>query len=139
MGIVWLVLIIVFVLAEALTYQLVSIWFAGGALAALISLMCGANLPIQIAVFTAVSVLLLICTRPVVKKMMKTKTEKTNVDSLIGKSAVITQKVDNLHATGQATVNGVAWTVRSNDDTVIGPGEQVTIEKIEGVKLIVKK
>lgn len=138
MGVVWLVLIIAFVVVEAFTYQMVSVWFAGGALCALAAMLCGANTTVQWCVFVGVAILLLICTRPLVRKLMKNKGEKTNVDSVVGKQVVVTEEVNNLLSTGQAKLSGNVWTVRSSEDTIIEPGTTVTVEKVEGVKLIVK-
>lgn len=138
-GIFWLALILVFAAVEAVTYQLVSIWFAGGAIGALIAYICGGDTLTQWIVFVAVSAVLLAVSRPLVKKIRKREPEKMNADSLIGKTAQITERVDNIKGNGQAIVNGMTWTVRSADGEIIEPEEQVVIEKIEGVKLIVKK
>lgn len=137
---VWLIGIIVFLILEGVTYQLVSIWFAVGAAGGLIASVMGARFNIQMTVFLAISIVLLICLRPVSKKLLRTKKEKTNVDSLIGKDVLITKEVNNLLGNGEGKINGMQWTVRNADgDTVIPEGETVTVEKVEGVKLIVKR
>lgn len=138
-NIIWLIAIGVFILLEAVTAQFVSIWFTGGGVAALIASLVGANEVTQITIFVIVSAILLIFTRPILKRFVDVKAEKTNSDSLIGKMAVITEKVDNLDAMGKAKIDGMIWTARSLDNSTIEAGETVTVEKIEGVKLIVKK
>lgn len=137
--IIWLIGIILFVILEAVTYQLVSIWFAIGAAGGLVAAMCGADFNIQMTVFVAVSVIALLCLRPLSKKAIKTNEVKTNVDSLIGREVLITQEVNNIQASGKGIVAGMDWTVRSADDTVITKDEVVLVEKVEGVKLIVKR
>lgn len=137
--IIWLVGIIAFVILEAVTYQIVSIWFAIGAAGGLVAALCGAEFNIQMTVFIIVSVIMLICLRPLSKKAIKTNIEKTNVDALIGKEVLITQEVNNVQATGQGTVSGMTWTVRSSENEMIPQNEIVLVEKVEGVKLIVKR
>lgn len=139
MGIFWLVLVIAFAVIEAVTYQLVSIWFAGGAVAALIAHICGGSQMVQWVVFVAVSAVLMAVSRPLVKKLRKKEPEKMNADRLIGKIAHVTAAADRTTGNGQAVVNGMTWTVRSADGAEIAIGDDVVIEKIEGVKLIVRK
>ena len=136
---IWLIGIIVFVILEAVTYQLVSIWFAVGAVGGIIAAALGAQFGVQMTVFLAISVILLLCLRPVSKRMLKSKKEHTNVDSLIGKDVLITKEVNNIQGSGEGKVNGIAWTVRNADNTVIPAGETAIVEKVEGVKLIVTR
>lgn len=140
MAYVWLGLMIILGITEAVTMQLVSIWLAGGALCASIAAMCGLNELWQVAIFLAVSAILLITTRPLVKKLTKNgKEEKTNSDRIIGEKVILTEEVNNLLQTGKAVINGVEWTVRSSSGSIIEEGKIVTVEKIEGVKLIVSE
>ena len=139
MGYVWLGLTIAFGVLEAVTVQIVSVWFAGGAVCAMLAYALGANEAVQIVVFIIASAVLLALTRPFVKKMTKGKKVSTNADSLIGKTAVITRKTDELGLSGEAKVAGSVWTVCSEDGSVLEENERVTVEKIEGVKLIVKR
>ncbi len=134
----WAAAIIIFGIAEAVTVQLVSIWFLVGAIAALITALCGASPVIQIIVFIAVSVLALVITRPLVKKYITPKRENTNADRVIGQTGIVTQDIDNIKATGQVKVDGKFWTARSFDNSVIPAEREVIIDKIDGVKLIVK-
>ena len=136
---IWLLGIVVFVVLEAVTYQIGSIWFALGAVGALIAKAAGADFTVQIIVFIAVSGICLLCLRPISKKLIKNKTEATNVDSLIGADAIVTADINNLLGTGEGKINGMTWTMRSADGSEIGECETVTVEKVEGVKLIVKR
>lgn len=139
MVLVWIGALIAFIVIEALTVQMLTVWFALGSLAALIATLCSASVPVQIAVFAAVSLIALIVTRPFVKKFTGLKYSPTNADRYIGEKAIVTQTIDNIHETGCVKVKGTMWTARSADNSIIGEGETVTVEKIEGVKLIVEK
>ena len=136
---VWLVLIVVFVVFEAATVQLVSVWFALGALAALIAAICHAPAWLQIVLFILISAVSFAVTRPRVKKFSTSKIQKTNADRCIGDTAVVTEEINNLEARGLVKVNGNIWSARNETDEIIAEGEKVTVIKIEGVKLIVKK
>jgi len=138
-GYVWLFLTILFGALEAVTVQIVSIWFAGGSVCAMIAYALGASETVQVIVFVISSAILLLLTRPFVKKMTKGQKVNTNADSLIGKTAVVTKKTDELGLSGEAKVAGSIWTICSSDGTPIEENEKVTVEKIEGVKLIVRK
>ena len=138
MYIVWAVAIVAFGILEGMTAQLVSIWFVLGSIAALIAAICGASLPVQVIIFVAVTIITLIATRPIVKKKINFKAEKTNADRCIGESAVVVEEINNLEARGQVKADGKVWTARSSDGSVIPENTIVTIEKIDGVKLIVK-
>ncbi len=128
------------IIIELATLGLTTIWFAAGAFAAFIAAALDLALWIQIGLFIIVSLVLLFCTRPLAVKYLNAKTSKTNLDSLIGKSARVTKTIDNIQAQGQAKVNGMEWTARSADDDVVIPeGTVVTILKISGVKLIVEE
>ncbi len=138
MMIFWIVLLVVLIIVEAVTAQLVTIWFAAGAAAALIAELCGLEQWLQWVIFIAVSALTLVVTRPLVRKITKKAVQPTNADRCIGQTAVVTEDIDNIEGKGQVNVNGVTWTARSSDGTVFKKDERVTVEKIEGVKLIVK-
>lgn len=136
----WLVAVIALGVVEAVTVGLVSVWFALGALAALISSLFGGPLWLQIVLFIVVSALALIITRPLVKKYFNKESHKpTNADMVIGKEAQVTETIDNLQGTGAARCMGKEWTARSENGETILSGETVTAVKIEGVKLIVRK
>lgn len=139
MELLWLAGIVAFIILEAVTYQLISIWFVIGAIGGLIAAICGTDFYVQMTVFLAVSILLLVLLRPFSMKLIKKQDFKSNADSLIGKNILITQEVNNISGTGQGKVNGMVWTVRSETDETIAAGELAEIKRIEGVKLIVKK
>lgn len=135
---VWLVAIIAFVIIEALTSGLVSVWFAGGAVAALISALAGAGIVTQWIVFILASALILIFTKPLIKKVIGKSGEKTNIDANLGKVTIVTETIDNLAQTGEVNLNGLSWTARSADGEVIQKGTKVVVKRVEGVKLIVE-
>ena len=135
MEIIWLALLIVFAITEGVTVALVSIWFMGGALAALIAALCGAELWVQVVLFFAVSILLLLCLRPLSKRLIKQKKVATNADSNIGKEAVVTERIDNLQGSGAVRISGVEWSARSADGSEIEKGAVVRVLRIEGVKV----
>lgn len=140
MHFVWLGVIVVALILEATTAALVSVWFIPSALVSLILALCGVSIPIQIGVFVVMSLLLIIFLRPITSKLLKIKKTPTNADSLIGKKVIITELVDNIHATGSGKIDGKEWTVRSSDDNIIfTPGDAVTVIEIDGVKLICSK
>lgn len=138
MPIVWLVAMIVLLIVEAIVPGLVSIWFAIGALAALVSALLGAPLWLQMVWFLVVSVVALALTRPLVKKYVNGRVQPTNADALIGRDCVVTENIDNIAGTGAVKVDGKVWTARSVDENVhFLAGSIVTAVRIEGVKLIV--
>jgi membrane protein implicated in regulation of membrane protease activity len=125
---------------EAVTLGLTTIWFAGGALAAFLLSLAGADLLVQLVCFCVVSVILLIFTRPVAVRYLNRDRVQTNASSLIGTAAVVTEEIDNLAGTGQVQVQGQEWTARStSDELVISSGTHVVIREIRGVRLIVKE
>lgn len=134
---VWVAGVVVFVVLEAVTYQLVSIWFALGAVAGMIARIAGADFTVQFAIFLAVSALSLVCLCPVSKKLIKHSRVQTNVDSLIGEDVLILSDTNKIEGTGK--VGGMVWSVRSCDGQKIQKGETAAVTSIEGVKLIVKR
>lgn len=136
----WVAALVVFLIVEAVTAGLVSIWFVFGSLVALICAALGAAVWLQIFWFVIVSVATLVLTRPLVKRYVDSRSVATNADRSIGRTAVVTERIDNLAATGAVKLDGVVWTARSTDDAVaIEAGERVTVRAIEGVKLIVER
>ena len=135
--VLWSVLLILFIIAEAITVQLVSIWFAIGSLVALIANFCGANILVQAALFVGVSFAALLLTRPLVKKFSTPKIQRTNIDRIIGERAIVTEEIDNLRAIGVVKADVKSWSARSADGSIIPAGSVVEVQKIDGVKLIV--
>ncbi len=136
---IWLIVIVVMSVIEALTAQLVSVWFVIGAIASLIVSIITPSVTIQTATFIFVTLVTLIATRPFIKKILNFKKEDTNTGRYIGKTGVVISKINNSLGKGQVNVSGSVWTARSYDDTIIEEGENVVIVSIEGVKLVVKK
>ena len=135
----WLVVLVVFVAIELNTMALTTIWFAGGALAAFFAAFAGLSLKIQLVIFLAVSLLMLIFTRPFASKFINKGTVKTNADGLIGKKARVTAEISNQLSLGAAVVGGQEWTARTTeDDCTVPVGTMVLIKEIRGVKLIVE-
>ena len=138
--IIWLTAFVVLIGIEAATMTLCTIWFAIGALVSFFLTLAGVGKYGQLAAFFAVSCVLFFFTRPVALRYVNPKTVKTNVDSLVGERAVLTEDADSMKQTGKAVVNGQEWTVRPQDETqVIRKGELIEVVKISGVKLIVKR
>lgn len=139
-AICWLAVLIVLLVIEIATLGLTTIWFAGGALVACVAALLHASIWVQIVLFLVVSVLLLLFTRPVAVRYMNKNRTKTNVDSMAGKEAVVTEDIDNLKAQGVVQVNGLEWTARAeNNQDVIPKGSVVEVTRVDGVKLIVRK
>ena len=134
----WLVAIAVFAIAEAATVALVSIWFAAGGVAGLITSLFTETLWVQLLVFFVVSGLLLAATRPLCKKFLSGRSQRTNADMVIGKEGTITQAVDNLAPSGRVFVCGQSWAARSEGGETIPQGAVVQVCRIEGVRLFVR-
>ncbi len=137
--IMWFIAVIAFIIIESLTYQLVSVWFAFGAIGALIAAVAGAGIYAQLIVFALITALFLLFLRPMSLKFVKNKTFKTNVDSIISENVLITEEVDNDAGKGQGKVNGLVWTVRSEDGSKIPKGEVTEAVRVDGVKLTVRR
>lgn len=136
---VWLVAMIALLVVEASVPGLVSIWFALGAFAAMLSSLLNAPLWLQFTWFAVVSLVSLWFTRPFVKKFVNSRTTPTNLDMVIGQDCVVTEDIDNVLGTGAVTVSGKEWTARmDNAEHSAKKGEVVTAVRIEGVKLIVE-
>ena len=135
----WLGALILFLVIEIATTSLTTIWFAGGTVVALILNLCKAPFAAQAVSFFVISLALLILARPVLDKAMKKNRVKTNIDSLIGEKAKVTEKINNIDETGAVFINGLTWTARSEDSNkIIEPGEVVETKAVSGVKLIVQ-
>ena len=133
----WLVAMVVFLLVEASTVTLVSTWFAIGSLAAALVAATGAGIGFQAAVFLLVSAVCLTALRPLVRKYIKPKLTKTNVDAVVGSTGLVTVAIDNVMAQGQVKLGAMYWTARSESGEPIPEGTLVKAVRIEGVKAIV--
>ena len=135
----WLVILVIFVVVEALTVGLVSIWFAAGALAALLVSLAVENVWVQIVVFLAVSAMCLGAMRPLLRSYLgPARRQATNADRLIGAEGIVTEAIDNVAASGAVQVKGQTWTARSAGGEAIPPEARVRVLRIEGVKLFVE-
>lgn len=136
-AILWLVLMIVFILIEVSTVSMVSIWFASGALTALIASLCKAPLWLQIVLFAVVSAALLLALRPLARKYFTPRLTKTNVDAVVGTEGLVTQRIDNLSASGSVKLGGVEWSARSTSGAPLEEGTRIRVDRVEGVKVFV--
>lgn len=135
----WMVILILCIVIEVLTLGLTTIWFAAGALVAIFAALLYAPIFVQVILFLLVSLTLLFFTRPIAVKYFNRDRVKTNVESMVGRQAIVTGEIDNVQATGQVTVSGQEWSARSWDDKVrIPAGAVVVVVAISGVKLIVR-
>ena len=135
--ILWFSLMAAFLVVESLTVTVISLWFAGGALAALAAAALGGAFWLQILVFLLVSTVLLASLRPLVRKYITPKVSATNVDAVIGAAALVIVAIDNLTAQGQVKLNGMEWSARSTTGEPIAEGTQVKVDRVEGVKVYV--
>ena len=135
---VWLIALVTFVVIEVATMGLTTIWFAGGALIALALAMLDTSFYVQLGAFLVISIVLLVCTRPLAVKFFNGKREKTNVDSMIGKQAIVVAEIDNLREEGQVMLNGMEWSARAYEEgNIIPAGAVVEVKEVQGVKLMV--
>ena len=133
----WFALLVIFVVAEAATVNMVSAWFAIGSLASLITALLGGKLWLQVVVFVVVSAVALAMLRPIAKKYFTPKLTRTNVDALAGKTCLCVTAIDNLAGAGQVKIGDVEWTARSTTGEAIPAGTEVKIDRVEGVKVYV--
>jgi membrane protein implicated in regulation of membrane protease activity len=136
-AIFWLAAMVVFIAAEAMTVSLVSIWFAAGALGAIVVALLGGGLVLQVTVFLALAVALLLSLRSIVRKHFTPHVTKTNIDSVIGATGIVVTPVNNIAALGQVQINGMEWSARSSDNSHIPAGVMVRVDRVEGVKVFV--
>ena len=136
-AILWIIAAAIFAIIEALTLGLVCIWFAGGAVGAAIAAMLGASPIVQVVVFLGVSIVLLALTRPIARKRLNDKTEKTNVDALIGQTGIVEEKITQ-YKTGQVKADGKVWTATCESGE-IDEGTVVVIKSIKGVTITVEE
>ena len=137
-SIIWFVLLVGFLIVEAACpIHLVSIWFAAGSLAAMIVSFLHGPIWLQITLFLVVSCALVAMLWPFIKKFLRPRLEKTNVDAMIGTQGYVTAEIDNLTAVGQVKLGGMAWTARSTSGQIVPVGTLVKVDRIEGVKAFV--
>lgn len=137
MIIMWVSIFAVLTVIEFITFQFISIWFAVAAIVSMICAITGQSFAIQLIAFFASSILLLILTRPIYKKVHNSPIIPTNVDREIGKIATVIEDIDNETAKGRVKVEGIDWSARSVNGEKITTGQNVVIKDIEGTKLFV--
>lgn len=137
---IWLIAFVIFLLIELFTMGLATIWFAGGALVAVLLSVFSLPVWMQLLAFFAVTLLLLIFTRPLAVKFFNKNRVRTNVESMVGRQAIVISEIDNIQGIGQVNVGGQEWSARSSRDRKsISVGTVVTIIGVSGVKLIVEE
>ena len=137
-AIIWFVLLLVFLVVEAACpIHLVSIWFAAGALVAMIASFLGAAVWLQIVLFLIVACALVVLLWPFIKKFLNPKLAKTNIDAIVGSEGYVTADIDNIAATGQVKLGAMEWTARSTSGQPIPKGTLVKVDRIEGVRAYV--
>jgi membrane protein implicated in regulation of membrane protease activity len=137
--VLWLVVAVILGIVEALTVGIITIWFAIGALFAMILALLGLPFYIQVISFIVVSSVLLYFTKPIVKDFLKVKAQRTNADKVLDEEGIVIERIDQNHGLGQVKVRGQVWSARSFDGQDVEEGETVEIQEISGVKLIVKR
>lgn len=138
--IMWLILLVILVAVEIATMGLTTIWFAGGALVATVAAVFNVPTPVQFVLFVGVSIVLLFFTRPIAVKYFNKTRVKTNVESLVGKQALVIEEIDNSKGQGQVIVEGREWSARAIlEEKCIKTGVNTTIVGIRGIKLIVEE
>lgn len=138
MIILWIVVVVAALVIEAASFALVSIWFAAGALGALIAASLGASVTVQLIVFAILAGLLLLFTRPLLKKLFPNKFIPTNSELEVGKTAVVIESIDNAAGKGRVRLGGVDWSAASESGKNIPEGEIVKVKEIRSTKLIVE-
>ena len=136
---IWLAVIVLCVVIEALTLDLSAIWFAVGGVAALVAASLSLEVVTQLIIFVLFSAVLLVLMRPFCRRFLKTKKEPTNADRIIGETAYVTEQIDNIRETGAVKVLGAEWSARTRDDSIIPSGAKVKVVEIRGVKAVVEK
>lgn len=140
MTVVWLVILVVLIVIELITMGLTTIWFAGGALAAALVSIPGLPPVLQVIVFLVVSLFLLYFTRPVAVKYFNKDRVRTNIESMIGRQAIVVSEINNVEGIGQVNTGGMEWSARSSYNNIVLPvGAVVTVLSVDGVKLIVEE
>ncbi len=135
----WIGAIVVFLILEASTMTLVSVWFAAGSVCALIAKLLGAGFTLQFLTFLAVSVIMLVLLRKIAVKSISGTRTRTNLDRIVGESVLVTEAVDNAANSGGVKIGDIIWRAKSENGEIIAEGERATVTDIDGVRLILKK
>lgn len=139
MSYAWIAVLVVAVFTEAMTSDLVAIWFFPAALVSLVLSFFAVPWWVQVLVFLVLGLATVFATRPFCRRLLKKRDTKTNIDAIIGRVCIVTEEIRNIDEVGEVRVGGLCWSARAEDPSrVIAVGEQVSVVAIEGVKLIVK-
>lgn len=134
----WVAVMVATIVMEALTSDLVTIWFLPAAIVSMILSLAEVKAWVQIVLFLVIGLALLIATRPLCRKFLASRSEKTNVDAIIGRTCIVTEEIRNIDEQGEVKVGGLRWSARSANDAVIPVDTRVRVLEIQGVKLIVE-
>lgn len=136
----WIAVLVLAIVIEATTSDMVAVWFMPAAIVSLVlSLIPGVPWWVQVLVFVAVGLILVAATRPLCRRLLRGKRTRTNADALIGQICIVTEEIRNIDGLGEVKVGGLCWSARAKEaERIIPVGERVEIVAIEGVKLIVK-
>ena len=135
---VWIAVLVAAVVVEALTNDFVAIWFFPASLVSMILSLFNTSAWLQLLLFLVIGLVLVVATRPLCRKFLSVRGEKTNVDAVIGKACIVTEEICNIEERGEVRLGGLCWSARAVDGRVIAVGELVTVQEVQGVKLIVK-
>ena len=139
MGYTWLALLIMGIVVETITANLVLVWFLPGTLVAMVLAFCNVPPIVQLIVFCVMGFGLLFATRPLARRWQKGADNRTNKDAMIGQTGLVTEEICNIRETGEVKLGGLRWSARSATPGIVIPkGTQVEVLEIKGVKLIVK-
>lgn len=137
MQIIWIGIIVAFGLLESITVSIIGVWFVLGAILSFILSLFGLPVEVQVASFLIFSILMLIFMRPILKDKLKVGIIKTNVDAIAGETGIVIQPLEKFK-TGQVKIKGQVWTADTEDGHPLEVGTEVTILRVQGVKVIVK-
>ena len=135
---VWIAVLVAAVVVEALTNDFVAIWFFPASLVSMVLSLFDTSAWLQLLLFLVIGLVLVVATRPLCRKFLSVRGEKTNVDAVIGKACIVTEEICNIEERGEVRLGGLCWSARAVDGRVIAVGELVTVQEVQGVKLIVK-
>lgn len=129
----WLIVFIILLVIEIISVSLISIWFCVGALAAMICSVLGFDLYVQLGVFAAVSLICVILTRPLARRLHKKDIKPTNVNAFVGRRVLVYSAINNIENIGEIKINDIIWKAKSSDGSIIEKGKLVVIDEIKGV------
>ena len=136
---IWVGVMVIFGVLEAITVGLTSIWFVVGGIGGLVVAMLGGAIWLQLVVFFLLSIGCMIAARPLVVKYINQSTVATNADRVLGSVARVTESIDNTVPVGAVYIDGKTWSARSESGETIAAGTMVRVKRMEGVRLFVEE